>query len=343
MIRNPNYTGNAVYNRRAPKNKKRRYNDESEWLTVKNTHEAIISIEVFEKAKEILASKTLHRADKNIDHNRSSYSLLAGKVRCQHCGNIYVAISTKLKSGNGRLYYYECSGHRKYGKSICPQHLIPQEYFDAFILYRIQGILTQEIYVKAFRNQMLKTLEKFNDEKKKVDNIHKKVSKLISKKDRLMNLITEQENIIIIKTYNEKICEIVLEIEKYNIILQNYKGIEVTDLKEALDIDFSEISVAKFAELDKVQLKKIFNELIDYISIKEIDSVTLKKGYAACIEIHSKINSEVKYALDNLSKPTFQGLIKEDEENLAIRKENAKKKQISEKELGFEVDLSLKI
>ena len=54
FLKNPVYTGVTIYNRRAPVRSGKKYNLESQWLVVENTHIPIISKEDFDKINEEL-------------------------------------------------------------------------------------------------------------------------------------------------------------------------------------------------------------------------------------------------------------------------------------------------
>lgn len=75
-------------------------------------HEAIISSEVYQKAREILA------ANKRFTSNHSANgNLLGGLLRCSICGGI--AVSNVARHRGGRIVYY-CKDRYTYHRDYCP-------------------------------------------------------------------------------------------------------------------------------------------------------------------------------------------------------------------------------
>lgn len=73
---------------------------QNEWVTVCNTHEPLISRELFEKAQ----SARKHNAEKYTRPAKESYSpnILRGRVFCGHCGkNLH-------RRRNGSFYFFHC-------------------------------------------------------------------------------------------------------------------------------------------------------------------------------------------------------------------------------------------
>jgi len=84
-----------------------------DWIVVKNTHEAIISKEVFDEVQKIIQEGATKYADRVKNFKRSkNNNIFKGKVVCGDCG-------TKLKRSGFRTkkgfdYYYSCNVHSVY-------------------------------------------------------------------------------------------------------------------------------------------------------------------------------------------------------------------------------------
>ncbi len=82
-LKNPAYVGDLVYNRRANgRFEPRRPRPESEWVTVRDAHPAIVDRERYEAVQTILATHKQIQATV-----RGSHWLLTGLAHCAHCGS----------------------------------------------------------------------------------------------------------------------------------------------------------------------------------------------------------------------------------------------------------------
>ena len=108
------------------KNKKQIIRPESEWLRFENTHEAIITQDVWDIAHEVRMHKK--RPRKNME-NPNPYS---GLVICADCGKPLVLhrAHTMDESKNN----FACSTYKKYGKETCSAHYIRESQLAAVIL-----------------------------------------------------------------------------------------------------------------------------------------------------------------------------------------------------------------
>jgi len=117
MIHEELYTGTLVCfkaERVTVGSKSNRKIPRSEWLRIPNTHEAIVSTELFAEANAKLRKNKKH-SPRSIDPNRSP---LTGKIKCGYCGHtlkflnhkrpIFTCTGAKLKIGkgcfNGKVY-----------------------------------------------------------------------------------------------------------------------------------------------------------------------------------------------------------------------------------------------
>ncbi len=124
------YIGHSVHNKQSNisfKNKKR-CGSRKEWYCVENTHEAIISEEVFQKVQELIASR--RRRQKN-----GTTQIFSGLVKCADCG---WSLAYGVNSQNKNPYaHYHCS---KYGRGLrqCSMHYIRYDVLYAYVLARLQ-------------------------------------------------------------------------------------------------------------------------------------------------------------------------------------------------------------
>ena len=105
MLKDETYIGNTIHNRQTNisyKNKKRVRKPKEEWMRVENTHEAIVSKEVFEQVQEQIANR--RRKTKS-----GESQIFAGLVKCADCG---WSMGFGTNRANKLPYsYYHCSNY----------------------------------------------------------------------------------------------------------------------------------------------------------------------------------------------------------------------------------------
>ncbi len=134
ILKDETYIGNSVHGKQTNisyKNKKKVRKAETEWFRVENTHEAIISKEVFEQVQEQIASRRRQRKD-------ATTQIFAGLVKCADCG---WSMSFATNRQNKTPYsYFNCTSYRQLGKvsGACSQHYIRYDVLYTYVLSRIQ-------------------------------------------------------------------------------------------------------------------------------------------------------------------------------------------------------------
>lgn len=107
ILSNQLYVGDMAKNkgsRISYKNRKHVKNEKSRWIIVKNTHEAIIDREVFDKVQKILKNI-------KISSKKETYRLLDGLLYCFDCK--YKIIICKPRKSDNKTYIV-CNYYRMY-------------------------------------------------------------------------------------------------------------------------------------------------------------------------------------------------------------------------------------
>lgn len=131
ILKEETYIGNSVHNKQTNisfKNKKKVRKPKEEWYTVENTHEAIISTEVFQQVQEQIASRRRRQKD-------GTTQIFSGLVKCADCGwSLAYGVNTNNKTPYA---HYRCS---KYGQGLhqCSMHYIRYDVLYAYVLSRLQ-------------------------------------------------------------------------------------------------------------------------------------------------------------------------------------------------------------
>ena len=134
ILQNPTYLGHMAQQRWSSvsyKNHKRYKRDESEWIVVKNTHEPIITQELWDKVREVEKSVAQGRKTK-----RGYTHPLSGFLFCADCGG---KMKLNYINRDGKLYFnFNCGNHLRLGKSYCFSHFIRAKDIEAIVLDDIQ-------------------------------------------------------------------------------------------------------------------------------------------------------------------------------------------------------------
>ena len=300
MLENMAYIGTTAYNKRPRRGQ--RYNDKTEWVIVENTHPPIIDKADFEKVQEMRKKKRKQNGKNNIDRTMTSLAPLAGLLFCDNCHQLYLSSTKKTKQG--RTYYYACGSRKRHGVSVCDSHMIPTELLEKFVLYRMKEILTSDMYKTQFEQQLTRELTLLQTKKKDILKIKRDLEKMVNQKEKLLNLIINEEDMEIIKVYKEKLQSVLSQITFQNNQLELYESIDISqeerELRKQFDLSHQDITYRDFQELSREQLKVFFNYMIDHIDIKEIEIEDDERVILA-IAIHLKLDGYApKYSFEYL-------------------------------------------
>jgi len=134
ILRNPLYTGTMVQGKNRTKSYKLHVSEavpEEDWITVEQTHEAIISSELFAKAQSLFARDT------RTAPAQPKVYLFSGFLRCADCGK---AMNRKTISQPYRnYYYYICSTFKKQHSGACTKHTIRSDRLEQAVLETLRS------------------------------------------------------------------------------------------------------------------------------------------------------------------------------------------------------------
>lgn len=127
ILRNEKYTGNALLQKRFVADhltkKEVRNNGELAQYFVENTHEAIIGIDIFRRAQELLAER---KATYSAPDTVKVYNVFSGLLRCVLCGGTYHRRTANASSPYARPAWI-CSTFKTRGKEACASKQIPED------------------------------------------------------------------------------------------------------------------------------------------------------------------------------------------------------------------------
>ncbi len=297
ILRNPTCLGHLVQLRTTNisyKNKKQIKRPDEEKIIVYNTHEPIISQELWDKVKEIERSVSQGKAQGNqIVHP------LSGLMYCEDCGNkMHIGWNNTRHSRKGPRIYrqanYNCGGFKVFGTRVCTSHMIKFEDIESIVLQDIKAKanfvnFNEEQARKEFlqrqesqqKDNLMLDSKALQDKTKRLDEVTKHIRSTYE--DKVLNKIPEDICISLLNNYQKEkevleneISQITERIEK---VKQNTKNVDefiervkkyinspVLTREMALElIEF--ITIDKFTKGSKEPRKiHIYYKLIDNIN-----------------------------------------------------------------------------
>ena len=274
ILNNPVYLGQTTFGRTKAKGrtkKKKVATDESEWIVVENTHEAIIDRATWDLAHDIM--KNRRRETK-----RGEIHMFAGLVKCADCGS---ALNVSYDSKKEKFTGFSCWVYKNYGKERCTSHAIGYQTLYNIVL---EDIRRQAEYVSDSKEKYLALLSHRMDEKteqdiRKAKNELKKTEKRLTQLDKILG-----------KLYEDRALEKLTE-ERYLAMNGQYEG-EYNELKSRQTALTEQINQTEAVEYNA----KVFTDLIEkYINITELSARILNELIEKIVVHEKEIIDGEKY------------------------------------------------
>lgn len=207
ILTNRIYLGDLEQGKQSTPNykiKKSRQKSRSEWIIVKNAHEAIVSEENFEIVQRLLTRDTLTPPGNDVVYP------LSGMIFCGDCHDSMIRYQAKR---NGKCFcYYICSGHKN-KRGCTGSHSMEAARLHEKILHALQlqistvvemENLMQEIGSQVILDRKVKRFDAFIEQKmREIEKMQDFRMKLYENK--VDGLITHEEYLAMKGKYNEKI------------------------------------------------------------------------------------------------------------------------------------------
>ena len=298
VLRDPVYCGNMARNKRPTlsfKNSKRMYIPKSDYIYAKDTHEGIVSEEIWEQVQTMI--------DKRKCNNKKGLyydNIFQGLVRCPKCG---YALTPKTdyrlkKKELIDFVHFSCSTYKKYGVNACSSHRIEARDLYNIVLEDIQyhgsmALSAKEDFVEKIIEKI--EVEKIDEGKELSNKLELKKNQLAELdrsyeqlyEDRLDGNITERNFNLMNVSISKKQDKLIEEIK----VLEG--DIEVSFETEDNYKKFMN-NISKYAKIKSLN-RYILNQVIDKIYVydkEEIDGQISQK-----VEIHYKFIGKLNWPL----------------------------------------------
>ena len=274
LVNNPTYLGHLAQMRTTTvsyKNHKTVKKDESDWIIIENTHEPLVSQEMWDKCREMEESVSQGKRTKT-----GFVAALSGLMFCADCGEKMrlgwnnTTNGSKKKPRKYMRHNFNCGKYNRHGKIACTSHYIKMKDIDALVLADIRSMAALVIEDEnAARQQFLSKKEQLNSRQTAEE--HKRLREGRFRLNELETLIPSIYEDKVLGKIPEDVC--VKLLEKYQI---DQKAIseEVSQLEEKLNAvkqdehDAEEFikRLKKYTDVSELT-REMCLELIEYITI----------------------------------------------------------------------------
>ena len=294
IIENEVYIGNTLQGKSITlnyKNKKQIGKDKEEWIRVENTHEAIVSKEVFAIANTML------KRDLNNSRGKDKIDIFTGMLFCKECGSSLIRRTVKYKEREE--VFYICSKYNK--EKSCSRHSIKEETLIKAVSKIIKTYIefNEKLYSKVQlidinRNLKDKQIPILKREKAMTEEL---LSSLYL--DLKEDVISKEEYQLFRKNYMEKLTKLDESIQ--------YRLRKQEDTKDKIDENKSWIiDINRYKNLSEIDRLSVVM-LIDKIYISEDKTIDVRFNHTEELSLLEEMTKadKTKFKNDIIAKKSI--------------------------------------
>lgn len=258
-----------------------------EWTVVRDTHEAIVSRELFDAVQKVLDCAAQQAKDREI-HSWSP-NLLRGKIFCAHCGHsLHRQKCVRKKTPD--VYVYHCISNNRIKKGACPGVFID----EMNLLDALADILQEQLDTTL--GQYSLSPENLSKEAKEQKSIQDKIA---SRKQEIQQLRTYQRGLY------EGLIQNHLSQDEYFALKDKYEAKieavskEIEQLKAGLAIIARQLEQYKMLSQDAQHIKEdrhltaaLIDRLIERVEVSREKQIT----------VHFRFQSEFEHCEEVLNQ-----------------------------------------
>ena len=286
IIENEVYIGNTLQGKSITlnyKNKKQIGKDKEEWIRVEDTHEAIISKEIFAIANTML------KRDLNNSRGKDKIDIFTGMLFCKECGSSLIRRTVKYKEREE--IFYICSKYNK--EKSCSRHSIKEETLIKAVSKIIKTYIefNEKLYSKV---QLIDINRNLKDNQIPILKREKAMTEeLLSSLylDLKEDVISKEEYQLFRKNYMEKLTKLDESIQ--------YRLRKQEDTKDKIDENKSWIiDINRYKKLSGIDRLSVVM-LIDKIFISEDKTIDIRFNHAEELSLLEAMVKADKTELNN--------------------------------------------
>ena len=265
ILLNQAYIGRVVFGRTKTKgffDKTRIHAPEEEWIVVENTHEPIISQELWDTVHQLMKSRRR-------ENSKGEVQMFAGLVKCSKCGS---SLNVGFDRKKGKYTGFSCWVYKNYGKERCTSHAIGWKTMNQLVLEDIhRNAKPAKLATQKYKDMIIAAkTEKKRQETEKCKRELKTVEKRIAELDKILSKLYEDLAL-------EKLSK-----ERYQVMSKRYEeeqaGLkerrnQLTELITRAESVYENIEkflpiIQKYTDITELNTQ-ILNELIQKIVVYE--------------------------------------------------------------------------
>ncbi len=276
ILHNPTYLGHLVQLRTTSisyKNHKVINRAPEDMVVVENTHEAIISQELWDKCREMEAS---------VSHGKITkigiVMPLSGLMFCADCGKKMRLMYNNTTAGSKKVpgvymrHNYNCDTYNKFGKRACNSHYIKMKEIDAIVLTDIHSLIQQVIEDEdaaksaflekkqsLYAKQTSEDKKRLSDSKRRLDELANLIPKIYE--DKVLGKVPEDLCIDLLQKYTA-------EQKELNAVVAELEAKQQQTRKDEEDVEKFVSRLKKYADATELT-REMCLELIEYIVVDE--------------------------------------------------------------------------
>lgn len=272
ILRSPVYTGDLVQGVSKIIDHRQVKADEDEWTIVRDTHEAIIDRDLYDRVQNILDTTAEKHKGKEI--NAYTPNILKGKVYCAECGgNLHRQRNIRKRSAD--IYRYHCITRSRVGEQACT-HI--KSIREDELLDILADMLQQELDTTLG----IYSLSLAEDTRHLADRteIQNKITSRRQEIERLRGLV---------RSLYENLIRDVLTSDEYFVYKKKYEirieqlSEEITELEAGLNTIEQQIMQYKALERDAAKIHgnheltaALIDRLIERVEVSEENHITVR-------------------------------------------------------------------
>lgn len=289
ILRSEVYTGDLVQGQSKTVDHQQVRADQEEWTVVRNTHEAIISHELFDTVQQLLDSTAQKAKEREV--KAYTPNILKGKVFCAHCGGrLHRQRNIRKKSDD--VYLFHCLTRSRISKDDCPGATIREDMLLDALADVLQGALGTALgrysislvelpQQAAERSEMR---DKISSRKQEIQRLHGLVRSLYE--NLITGVLTKDEYFSYKEKYEARIGGLAQE------VAQLEKGLKTLD--KQLEQYRALAKDAENLRQDRELTAALIDRLIDRIEISTDKQITVRFRFQSEFDDCEEVLSQCK-------------------------------------------------
>ncbi|MBD5085517.1 MAG: recombinase family protein [Clostridiales bacterium] len=265
ILNNRVYLGQTVFGRTKTKgffDKHRIPTPEDEWIITENTHEAIVTQELWNTVHQMMKARRRENGSGQVQP-------FAGLVKCADCGS---SMNVSYDAKKGRYNGFSCWVYKNYGKERCTSHAIGWKTLNQLVLEDIRlNAQAAKLAAKDYMDMLVAAkaqtrqaeIQRYKRDLKRVDKRITELTKILAKlyEDLALEKISEERYQAMAPNYERE--QAVLKAQRETLAAEIAQGEEIYDnIEQFLPI------IWKYTDITELNAH-ILNELIEKIVVHE--------------------------------------------------------------------------